>query len=548
MRLTKLTALFLGPLLAVAAMAQPQPGYIAGDFHQHSFHTDGSYHMPTVFMNANAFGLNWWANSEHGAFTATIDGQTSYRWQDFYGDTNRPGGVYVPQTIVKGGVSYPSTFQEVLNGRAAYPNRTILQGLELNAPGHEHASTAIVANQFGANPNCDPIAQFEFQFDRYESAPDTAFTQSQGWIADRTSGHQSSLRAAQWLQANYPTQSWFIPAHPERRTASDSGSGNGWTLKSLRELNDVAPTVFFGFESMPGHQKASNRGEYGTSSMGGGTYGGCGIYAARVGGVWDNMLAEGRRFWLFASSDFHNTGADFWPGEYQKTYSAVPDVQNVTGQDIVDSLRSGNSYIVNGDLINELRFSVTNNNTGQTAQMGQFLPMNPGDSITIDIRFKSPATNNHGDEVLVNLVQLIQGDVVGPVNPSDYVNYLARQSDGMIVDGANNPADISNAQVIKLFNRAANEPGQFYVDANGYTVLTFTTIVDGQKYFRIRGTNNLLGNGEVDAWGNPVLDVPGTNTAAAAWADLWFYSNPIGVPEPASALLCVLAALTLRRR
>ena len=541
----KLATMFLAPVLAVAAGAQS--GYIAGDFHQHSVHTDGSYQMPHVFAQANAFGLNWWANSEHGGFTATINGQTSYRWQDFYGDTNRPGGVYVPQTIVKGSATYTSTFQEVLNGRAAYPGRTILQGLEMNAPGHEHASTAIIANQFGANPNCDPIAQFEFQFDRGETAPDTPFTQSQGWVADR-SGHAASIRAAQWLQANYPTQSWFIPAHPERRTASDSGSGSGWTLKSLRELNDAAPTVFFGFESMPGHQKSSNRGEYGTSSMGGGSYGGCGVFAARVGGLWDNMLAEGRNFWLFASSDFHSTSADFWPGEYQKTYSAVADVQNFSAQDIVDSLRSGNSYIVNGDLINELRFTVTNNSTGQTGQMGQFLPMSAGDTVTVNIRFKSPEFNTNTDHNLVNLGQLIEGNLVGAISPSDYANYICRQTDGAIVDGANNPADVSGAHVAKLFDRAAGEAGQFVVDSEGFTVLTFTTVVDGQKYFRIRGTNNVLGGGQVDELGNPLRDIPGTNNAAAAWADLWFYSNPIGVPEPATALLCVVAALALRRR
>ncbi len=541
----KLATGFLAPVLAVAAWAQP--GYLVGDFHQHSVHTDGSYQMPDVFAQANAFGLNWWANSEHGGFRATINGETSYRWQDFYGDTNRPGGVYVPQTIVKGSATYVSTFQEVLNGRAAYPNRTVIQGLELNPPGHEHASTAIIANQFSANPNCDPIAQFEFQFDRAETAPDTPFTQAQGWVADRV-GHAASIRAAQWLQQNYPTQSWFIPAHPERRTATDAGNGTGWTLKSLRELNDAAPSVFFGFESMPGHQKAGNRGEYGTSSMGSGAYGGCGVYAARVGGVWDNMLAEGRKFWLFASSDFHSIGSDFWPGEYQKTYSAVADVQNVSAQDIVDSLRGGNSYVVMGDLINELRFTVTNDSTGQTGQMGEFLPMSAGDTVTINIRFKSPQFNNNGDQNLVNLVQLIEGNVVGALNPTDYANYICRQSDGLIVDGVDNPADISGAHVAKLFNRAANEPGQFVVDADGYTVLTFTTVVNGQKYYRIRGTNNVLGGDQVDEFGNPLRDIPGTNTAAAAWADLWFYSNPIGVPEPATALLCVTLLLGLRRR
>lgn len=545
MHRVQVPALFLALVLAIAAQAQS--GYIAGDFHQHTVHTDGSYQMPVDFANEDSFGLNWWANSEHGGYNATVGGATSYRWQDFYGDTNRASGTFVPQAIVKNGISYTSTFQEVMDGRAAYPNRTIIQGLEMNAPGHEHASTGIIANQFGANPNCDPVAQYEFQFDKSESAPDTAFTLGQGWVADRSANHQSSLHAAQWLQANYPTQSWFIPAHAERRAATDTGSGNGWTLKSLRELNDAAPSVFFGFESLPGHQKSSNRGEYSASSMGGGTYGGCGIFSARVGGLWDNMLAEGRNFWLFASSDFHATGNDFWPGEYQKTYSAVGDTASFDAQDIVDSLRSGNAYVVNGDLINDLKFTVTNDTTGGTATMGEFLPMAAGDNVTISIRFKSPAANNNGDSNLVNLVQLIEGDLINQLSPADYANYICRASDGAIVDGADNPADVSHASVLKLFDRGAAEPGQFTVDLDGYTVLTYTTTVNGQKYFRIRGSNNTLGNGEVDAFGNPVLDTPGQNTAALAWSDLWFYSNPVGVPEPATALLA-LVALIIRRR
>jgi hypothetical protein len=389
----------------LASTALGDPGYVTGDCHQHTIHTDGSYKMSEDFLKANYFGLDWWANSEHGGYNAQIGGQTSYRWQDFYGDTNRPLGVYVPQTITKSGKTYKSTFQEVLLGRQAYPNKTIIQALELNPPGHEHASTGIIANQFDVNPNCDPLAQFAFQFDKNETAPATAFTNSLGWVADRAGGHASSIRAVQWLATNYPTQSWFIPAHPERRLASDGPSPNGWTLKSLRELNDAGPSVFFGFESMPGHQKSSQRGEYSASSMGGGSYGGCGIYTARVGGVWDNMLAEGRQFWLFASSDFHNTGADYGPGEYQKTYTWV---QDLSAQSIVNGLRSGNSFIVNGDLINALDFTVTNQSSGQIAGMGQYLAMSAGDTVTVNIRFKSPAYNNNGDANLVNLLQLIQ--------------------------------------------------------------------------------------------------------------------------------------------
>ena len=75
-------------------------------------------------------------------------------------------------------------------------------------------------------------------------------------------------------------------------------------------MNDNGPTVAFGIEGIPGHDKGPNRGEFGTSACGGGTYGGAGTYVATVGGLWDNLLADGRKFFNFDSSDFHDDGTN----------------------------------------------------------------------------------------------------------------------------------------------------------------------------------------------------------------------------------------------
>ena len=40
--------------------------WVAGDFHQHTYLTDGSYPFQTVMSENERFGLDWWANSEHG--------------------------------------------------------------------------------------------------------------------------------------------------------------------------------------------------------------------------------------------------------------------------------------------------------------------------------------------------------------------------------------------------------------------------------------------------------------------------------------------------
>ncbi len=49
--------------------------------------------------------------------------------------------------------------------------------------------------------------------------------------------------------------------------------------------------------------------------------------------MWDALLSEGRRFWFFGSSDWHNRGSfgpldfestnDFWLGEYQDNFTYV---------------------------------------------------------------------------------------------------------------------------------------------------------------------------------------------------------------------------------
>src|SRR5262249_60386022 len=113
----------------------------------------------------------------------------------------------------------------------------------------------------------------------------------------------------------------------------------------------------------PGHfaqgTVTGGSGSYGTGGVGGGAYGLSGIYSAKVGGLWDGLLGEGRNSFIFVSSDWHNRGAggardsfttgDFIPGEYTRLY--VPNKDRFRQQSIIDGMRSGNSYSVNADII-----------------------------------------------------------------------------------------------------------------------------------------------------------------------------------------------------
>src|SRR5512137_2942263 len=40
--------------------------YVAGDFHQHTTYSGGDYSIGHVMEASNKYGLDWWANSDHG--------------------------------------------------------------------------------------------------------------------------------------------------------------------------------------------------------------------------------------------------------------------------------------------------------------------------------------------------------------------------------------------------------------------------------------------------------------------------------------------------
>ena len=182
-----------------------------------------------------------------------------------------------------------------------------------------------------------------------------------------------------------------MPAHLERAGPFNPNGNNGFNVEHLRDMNNAAPRVAFGMETQPGHGASDNQGEYtvlrnnfGTGvgqidSVGGTTYGGTGVYGAQIGGVWDALLGEGRNWWFFASSDWHNRGSfgpddrrstqDFYPGEYQRNYTMVRSgADKLRPQTIVDGLRSGNNFATEGQIIDRLGFVVcTGKADGQVA-------------------------------------------------------------------------------------------------------------------------------------------------------------------------------------
>jgi len=399
---------------------------------------------------------------------------------------------------------------------SANKNVPLFIGVESVVAGHEHTSMSVITGQiptaldsatlpnapiYNANGSrytplgsATALAQWEYCFDRGDtdtSRGNTAVGSGVGnnwncavtgslnaadpsWNATAqklipaggsgtgTRGHAKTVEAVKWMVENHPNGSYYIPAHLERAGPFYADGNQGFNIEHLRDFNNAAPKVAFGFETQPGHGASSNRGEYqvnrnnfgGTlvDSVGGTTYGGTGVYGAQIGGVWDALLGEGRGFWFFASSDWHNRGSfgpddrrstqDFQPGEYQRTSVLVRNGSDkLRPQTIVDGLRSGNAFAASGQLIDRLAFiacasyagpaarsnaqvealaaAAATNNTDITASgcatMGEKLVVRPGAEIVVAVVVRDPAGANNSPYTFPN-PSLLQVGVSQPVN------------------------------------------------------------------------------------------------------------------------------------
>ncbi|WP_036259049.1 hypothetical protein, partial [Methylocapsa aurea] len=602
-------ALTIGMLTPAKAL-DATDRYMAGDFHNHTTCTDGTVSVSTLITKSiNTFGLEWMAQAGHGG-TGTRD----CRFDDPEGDSSKTGsGKLWEQTIgaaaLKGDVVTSTSFSpDGLPHRAmwrwqmlqefVYPevaslvkqlqNPMLYVGLETNVPGHEHTSTTVLGAQRPWNylrgdiGNNDALAQFEFRFDRSDTdtsgsggTPGVANSGIwKGKVANATgpglglANHQNkAVPSVAWMQANYPLQSYYVPAHVERAGVFDPNANRGFNVEHFRDFNNAGPTVAVGFETMPGHQASNNRGEYrkdfggpGIDSVGVTTYGGTGIYGAKIGGVWDALLGEGRNWFFFASSDWHNRGAfspyvrestqDFYPGEYQKLYILRPTNGLFRPQVIVNAVRSGNSFSVSGDLITgDLGFTAAIE--GQTAQvrMGETLVVPRGKSVRITLTVTTPSKPNNSPYAFNN-PSLLQLGIQQPLNKPvlDHVDFIRGNITGVISPNNANYTNGTNpsALIYATFNAA-----KWTVSGNKRTMSFVIPNIQGNQYIRARGTNLPVATpNETDALGNPLSD-PATSVIlctdpacpahmqttgggaklssfdVAAWADLWFYTNPI---------------------
>jgi len=513
----------------------------------------------------------------------------------------------------------------------ALKNVPLFIGVESVVAGHEHTSMSVITGQIpealdtspvptapnatplpGGSPytalgNATALAQWEYCFDRGDSdtsrgvanawdcsVPNSPNAADPSWNATAkklipasgagtgTKGHNKTVEALKWMAAFHPDGSYYIPTHLERAGQFNPDGNNGFNVEHLRDFNNAAPKVAFGFETQPGHGASSNRGEYqvlrnnfgGTAglvdSVGGTTYGGTGVYGAQIGGVWDSMLGEGRNYWFFASSDWHNRGSfgpddrrttqDFYPGEYQRSFSLVRNgADKLRPQTIVDAMRTGNVFTTSGQIIDRLGFVVcTGKSEEQAAElagnaamnktslsvdgcatMGEKLAVPSGADIVIGIAVRDPDGTNYSPYTFANPslkqigvtqplnmpvldhIDLIGGLVSGYRSPSaaNYAGEWPRNTNWLKADGTT--ADLSvvpdaakntTTALLKTFS-ASGATGwkavTSFVDGSTFLTMSFKIpAVSASQYVRLRGTNLPAAVPfETDASGNPLADV-----------------------------------------
>ena len=457
---------------ADAAPASGPRAWQAGDHHIHSefsaayqadpgnpaaiptplFGRDGRYTIRKNAEMARQYGLSWMVSTDHGG----------------------PNHSQINHDI-----AYPA----LLASRQAVPEVLQFFGMELDTPAGDHSSL-IVPRSDGERGQ---LRELEAGFSQRDAHP-----------ADLARDRPERMIAALNAMKAQPLPPVVIANHPSR-SAPDATRYGRYDPAEFRDWNDTAPQVAVGMEGAPGHQAGALRAD-GTSDPDGhrGSYrnvrtmGGFDPMTARLGGLWDSMLGEGRRWWITATSDSHRNwregGNDFWPGEYSKTYVLAQR----SHADILDGLRNGRVFVTTGDLVTGLDVTVSGTwGRKAPAGIGGALAIAPGEDVIVEIRVRDPGTvNAGGHDPKVSRVDLIVGKVAGPVTD--------RVAD-------RNPT----TQVLRRFT-AANWRRQ----GEELVMRHRLKAVRDPMYVRVRGTST----SELEPASDAAAEDP--------WADLWFYGNP----------------------
>lgn len=413
---------------------------------------DGRYTIVKNAEMARQFGLRWMVSTDHGGPNHSK-------------------------------LNFEQAWPEVDRARRAVPEMLIFYGMEFDTPAGDHSSLII---PFTADERAQ-LRAIEAGFSKKDPWPRNDAWDTEGRMID-------ALKAMR----DQKVPPVLIANHPSRSATATAGWGL-YTPAEFRNWNDTAPRVAIGMEGAPGHQASAlkpdgspdptgNRGGYGRAP----TLGGFDQMTATLGGFWDSMLAESRRWFITATSDSHSNwrdgGNDFWPGEYAKTYVQARH----THADIIDGLRTGRIFVSTGDLVSEVEVIAASGTA--RAGIGGTLKARNGRPVEVTIRVRDPAgPNAAGRTPDVARVDLITGPITGPAPDRTTIS-------------------APGTAVTQRFTRNNWQRSGEYLTMR-YTI----PALSGPLYLRVRGTSTA----ELEPSADPKGESP--------WDDLWFYANPITI-------------------
>jgi len=526
------------PAPAAPAVDPAALSWLVFDHHVHSVYShDAKYAMTTILDQAQRFGVDVIAFTEHSN----------------KGHAN-VGGVF-------------NAAREIDAARVARPDLLVFQGLEWYIPGAEHG-TVLVAPGPGTTR---VLRRFELDHDG----------KLNGWEKPRP----GTTDAADWLRHAVDGVAWLgaqkaagaiddvvvLANHPSR-LGIDSPS-------ELRAWQDADPDVFVGMEGAPGAQASalaanstdrSQRGEYenspsefsypGYPAEAYRAHGGFDWQTAVVGGVWDSLLSEGRRWWITTNSDLHlksfdatrvgdfptgpgwdagatlanfdragrrpdpvstatpQGGSDLWPGEFSRTHVGVAERSH---RAVLDAVRAGRIWVDHGHLVSGLSvvLRASSGSAGAaagaaaagagaeeaSATLGGTLTVARGTALELVVDVV-PTTTRNSAGLLPRLAHLdvVRGVVTGPVADRDTM-----RAPGTRVVETLDVSDRSGAPFRVVVPLApATESG----------------------YVRLRGSDGRVhGTGPFGAEVDPRAPQPHAPGQGDPWQDTWLYANPIFV-------------------
>jgi hypothetical protein len=480
-----------GALGTGSASASSRYQWLSGDHHAHTQYSyDGMYTIEQQIRGALRHGTDWLVITDHGH------------------------GSHEAHSV-------EATAADIKRAQRKFPQLMLWHGMEWNVPGAEHATLFFE----DCRDEAGVLRDFERQFDWRLNGQEASSPANEKKALDAIRFLQTKIRNGTMKSAlvfvNHPMRNGRVAPH------------------ELRNMRDLAPDIVVGMEGAPGAQgdgdplrgPGGHRGGYANSPGSNSyapyppeaykTYGGFDWMTAKVGGVWDSLLAEGRGWWITSNSDSHFnsrdtivrvpepgdqfdlTGkhldpldagppqvlppyVDFFPGEFSRT---VVGATRRTRGAVMEGLRAGRTWVSHGGLIDDLQFSI--HGTGGSATLGERLRVRRGSDVTVLVKARlASRPNSAGSIPRLRRLDLIKGAVTGPASPET----------------------LSTPHV---------KVERSYEPRWHYAVFTHTfRNVREPFYLRLRGTDGNRGAFE------PQADTPG---AANPWEDLWCYTNPIFV-------------------